>query len=147
LTKGLGEVILNDQWLRGSAPIRKPKTYRGATSLIFLSLTLFFGLLFASGGFAQTAEECFMCHGDESLTKEDFTGKEMSLYADESVFAESSRGMEKRRQRLRHKETAVLLSGANLYLCITSYSGAALISFSSYVLNLSFLYGISAMSV
>jgi hypothetical protein len=60
----------------------------------FLFLTAILSLLGAPGGGAHTLEECFMCRGDESLTKEDFTGKEMSIYADESVFAESSRGME-----------------------------------------------------
>jgi hypothetical protein len=116
-----------------------------AKSLLFLTAIL--SLQVASGGGAHTLEECFMCRGDESLTKEDFTGKEMSLYADESVFAESGRGMEKRRQGLRHKETKVLLLRANVYLCITSLFGVGLISFSSYMSILSFPYGISIKSV
>ncbi|KPL00241.1 MAG: hypothetical protein AMJ91_05125 [candidate division Zixibacteria bacterium SM23_73_3] len=62
---------------------------RNAKSCIFLSLTLTLGFLFASGGFAQTVEECLICHGDKSLTKEDSTGKEISLFVDESVFAKS----------------------------------------------------------
>ncbi len=62
---------------------------RNAKSLIFLSLTLIFSFLFTSGGFTQTAEDCLICHGDESLTMEDSTGKEISLFVDESVFANS----------------------------------------------------------
>jgi cytochrome b subunit of formate dehydrogenase len=57
--------------------------------LKFLSLTLFLILLLASRSFAQTVEDCLMCHGDKSLTKEDSTGKEVSLFVDDSVFAKS----------------------------------------------------------
>ncbi len=62
---------------------------RNAKSLIFLSLTLILSFLVASGGSAQTVEDCLMCHGDKSLTKEDSTGKEISLFVDESSFANS----------------------------------------------------------
>ncbi len=62
---------------------------RNAKSFIFLSLTLILSFLFASGGFAQTVEDCLMCHGDKSLTKENSTGKEISLFVDESIFAQS----------------------------------------------------------
>ena len=48
-------------------------------------------ILFTSShfGFAQTNEDCLTCHGDKSLTKEDSTGKEISLYVDEAVFKQS----------------------------------------------------------
>jgi formate dehydrogenase gamma subunit len=62
---------------------------RNAKSLIFLSLTLILSFLLASGGFAQTIEDCLICHGDESLTTVDSTGKEISLFVDESIFAHS----------------------------------------------------------
>lgn len=62
---------------------------RKAKSLIFSSLTLICGLLFASQPFSQTVEDCLICHGHESLTKEDSTGKEISLFVDESLFAHS----------------------------------------------------------
>jgi cytochrome b subunit of formate dehydrogenase len=39
--------------------------------------------------FAQTNEDCLTCHGDKSLTKEDSTGKEISLYVDEAIFQQS----------------------------------------------------------
>ncbi|KPL02036.1 MAG: hypothetical protein AMJ73_09335 [candidate division Zixibacteria bacterium SM1_73] len=47
---------------------------------------LFFFSRFA---FAQTNQDCLMCHGDESLTKEDSLGKEISLYVDEAIFKKS----------------------------------------------------------
>jgi len=62
---------------------------RNAKSLIFLSLTLILSFLLASGGFASTIEDCLICHGDESLTTVDSTGKEISLFVNESVFAHS----------------------------------------------------------
>jgi cytochrome b subunit of formate dehydrogenase len=48
-------------------------------------------ILFTSShfGFAQTNEDCLTCHGDKSLTKEDSTGKEISLYVDEAIFKQS----------------------------------------------------------
>jgi cytochrome b subunit of formate dehydrogenase len=45
--------------------------------------------VFPQFGFAQTNEDCLMCHGDESLTKEDSLGKEISLYVDEAIFKQS----------------------------------------------------------
>jgi len=62
---------------------------RNAKGFIFLSLTLILGFLLTSGGFAANVEDCLMCHGDESLTKEDSTGKEISLFVDESIFTNS----------------------------------------------------------
>jgi formate dehydrogenase gamma subunit len=62
---------------------------RDNKSLLFLLSTITLGFLLASGVSAQTAEECLMCHGDESLTKEDTTGKEISLFVDLAVFEHS----------------------------------------------------------
>ena len=48
-------------------------------------------ILFALCQFAsaQSNEDCLMCHGDETLAKEDSLGKEISLYVDEAIFAKS----------------------------------------------------------
>jgi len=62
---------------------------RHSLSFLLLFLILSLGFLVASRGFAATVEDCLMCHGDESLTKEDSTGKEISLFVDESLFAYS----------------------------------------------------------
>jgi len=65
------------------------KMETSAKSLIFPSLLLSLSFLLASGGLAQTVEDCLICHGDESLTTMDSTGKEISLFVDESIFANS----------------------------------------------------------
>ena len=39
--------------------------------------------------FGQSNQDCLMCHGDETLTKEDSLGKEISIYVDEAVFQQS----------------------------------------------------------
>lgn len=67
---------------------------RGRTkSFIFLSLTAILSLVLASAVLAQDVEECMMCHSDESLTKEDSTGKEISLFVDQPIFSKSIHGM------------------------------------------------------
>lgn len=60
-----------------------------ARSLTLPSLLLSLSFLFASGGLAQTIEDCLICHGDKGLTTVDSAGKEISLFVDESIFANS----------------------------------------------------------
>jgi cytochrome b subunit of formate dehydrogenase len=64
-----------------------------AGSLTFSCLILILCLAAASPVTAQDAAECLMCHGDQSLTKQDSTGKEISLFVDEAVFSKSKHGV------------------------------------------------------
>ncbi|MGB2769079.1 MAG: cytochrome B, partial [Candidatus Zixiibacteriota bacterium] len=61
--------------------------------LTFLIPTLFLILPVVPKAFAQSVEDCMMCHADESLTKEDSIGKEISLFVDQSAFEQSIHGM------------------------------------------------------
>jgi formate dehydrogenase gamma subunit len=61
--------------------------------LCVFALSLFFLILIGSSGFAQDVEECMMCHADEGLTKEDSTGKEITLFVNETVFSNSIHSM------------------------------------------------------
>jgi formate dehydrogenase gamma subunit len=58
---------------------------------IHLRILVTIVILFTLSGFAsaQKNEDCLMCHGDESLTKEDSLGQEISLYVNESIFKKS----------------------------------------------------------
>jgi cytochrome b subunit of formate dehydrogenase len=62
---------------------------RDKNGFLLILLTIALGFLFTPTGSAQTAEDCLMCHGDESLSKEDSTGKEISLFVDLSAFEQS----------------------------------------------------------
>jgi cytochrome b subunit of formate dehydrogenase len=61
--------------------------------LNFLTPTLFLIFLVTPKTFAQSVDDCMMCHSDESLVKEDSTGKEISLFVDQSAFEQSIHGM------------------------------------------------------
>ena len=62
---------------------------RNLFGLMLLCSIVSLSFLLAPRGFSQTVEDCLMCHGDESLIKEDSTGKEISLFVDLSVFEHS----------------------------------------------------------
>ncbi len=62
---------------------------RIANAFTFLCLILIIFLAAAWPVAAQDAAECLMCHGDKSLTTQDSTGKEISLFVDEAVFSKS----------------------------------------------------------
>ncbi|MGB7062231.1 MAG: cytochrome b/b6 domain-containing protein [Candidatus Zixiibacteriota bacterium] len=61
--------------------------------LTLLTPTILLIFLVVPKAFAQSVENCMMCHADESLTKEDSTGKEISLFVDQSAFEQSVHGM------------------------------------------------------
>lgn len=61
--------------------------------LTFLTPTLLLIFLVSPKALAQSVDDCMMCHSDESLTKEDSTGKEISLLVDQSAFEQSVHGM------------------------------------------------------
>ncbi len=69
----------------------KQSAKRFSFLLLAIVLSFFYGPcgLFTPRGNGQTVEDCQMCHGDEGLTKVDSTGKEISLFVDESVFENS----------------------------------------------------------
>ncbi|MGB8656824.1 MAG: cytochrome b/b6 domain-containing protein [Candidatus Zixiibacteriota bacterium] len=66
---------------------RLMKQYRLSLSVLLLILSL--ALFWVNGGYAATDEECLVCHGDKGLSKTDSTGKEKSLFVDQSVFVKS----------------------------------------------------------